>query len=66
MGSSQIPTGVLLRRVGAPSLLAFCTVSWGIVQLCMAFVSTWGYLLLCRMLLGVLEVSHARIIRYAL
>ncbi|KAF4598702.1 hypothetical protein EYR38_007110 [Pleurotus pulmonarius] len=51
----QIPTGALLRRVGAPSLLAFCAVSWGIVQLCMAFVSTWGYLLLCRILLGVLE-----------
>lgn len=37
--------------------MSFCMVSWGIVQLSMGFVPSWGYLTLCRVLLGVMEVG---------
>jgi len=36
--------------------MGFCIVSWGIVQLGMGFVRSWGYLLLCRVRLGAMEV----------
>ncbi|KAJ8488534.1 hypothetical protein ONZ45_g13922 [Pleurotus djamor] len=51
----QLPGNLVLRRLGARNWLAFCVVSWGAVQLGMGFVPTWGYLILCRILLGLFE-----------
>ncbi|KAH9485504.1 MFS transporter prlL [Psilocybe cubensis] len=53
----QLPSNVFLRRLGAINWLAFLVVSWGLVQLSMGFVPTWGYLALCRVLLGAFEAG---------
>ncbi|KAJ7741505.1 hypothetical protein B0H14DRAFT_3608481 [Mycena olivaceomarginata] len=47
---SQIPGNLVLRRFGAKNYLTRC-------QLGMSFVPTWGYLTLCRVLLGMFEAS---------
>ncbi|KAF9042193.1 major facilitator superfamily domain-containing protein [Panaeolus papilionaceus] len=51
----QIPGNVILRWLGARTWLTICVVGWGVAQLGMAFVTTWGYLCLCRIFLGVFE-----------
>lgn len=56
--SRELPSNLLLRRLGARSLLAFCVVAWGAVQLGMGFVPSWGLLAFCRVLLGALEVRQ--------
>lgn len=48
---------MVLRQVGPRNLLAFCVVAWGAVQVAMGFVTSWGYLVLCRVLLGGLEAG---------
>ncbi|KDR68723.1 hypothetical protein GALMADRAFT_231049 [Galerina marginata CBS 339.88] len=53
----QIPSNVVLRFLGARTWLTICVVGWGAAQLGMGFVPTWGYLLLCRVLLGVFEAG---------
>ncbi|KAH0588804.1 hypothetical protein H2248_004604 [Termitomyces sp. 'cryptogamus'] len=52
----QLPSNLVLRRLGERNILAFCVVSWGLVQMAMGFVPSWGLLALCRVLLGVFEV----------
>ncbi|KAL4258761.1 MFS transporter superfamily protein, partial [Pleurotus pulmonarius] len=51
----QLPGNLVLRLLGARNWLAFCVVAWGAVQLGMGFVPTWGWLILCRVLLGLFE-----------
>ncbi|KAJ3507198.1 hypothetical protein NLJ89_g6443 [Agrocybe chaxingu] len=51
----QIPGNIILRWLGARTWLTICVVGWGFAQLGMAFVTTWGYLSLCRVFLGVFE-----------
>lgn len=46
----------MLRKFGVQKLLTFIVVAWGIVQLGMGFVHAWGWLVLCRVLLGIFEV----------
>lgn len=53
---SQLPSNLLLRKLGVTNWLGFCVISWGFVQLSMGFVPTWEYLGLCRVLLGAFEV----------
>ncbi|KAJ6593467.1 major facilitator superfamily domain-containing protein [Mycena capillaripes] len=53
----QIPGNLVVRKFGARNYLAFCAIGWGAVQLGMGFVKTWGYLTLCRVLLGLFEAS---------
>jgi len=53
----QLPSNIFLRFIGARTWLAFCVTSWGAVQLAMGFVPTWGFLALCRVLLGVFEAG---------
>ncbi|KAF8169931.1 high-affinity nicotinic acid transporter [Pholiota molesta] len=52
---SQIPGNLILRSIGPRTLLTICVVGWGIAQLGMAFVKTWGILCLCRIFLGAFE-----------
>jgi nitrate/nitrite transporter NarK len=61
MLDSQLPCNILLRHFGARNWISFIVVSWGIVQLAMGFVSTWGFLALCRIFLGAFEVLFAAI-----
>ncbi|KAF9482378.1 high-affinity nicotinic acid transporter [Pholiota conissans] len=51
----QIPGNLILRSIGPRNLLTICVVGWGIAQLGMAFVKTWGFLCLCRIFLGAFE-----------
>ncbi|PPQ87485.1 hypothetical protein CVT25_008221 [Psilocybe cyanescens] len=53
----ELPSNISLRKLGAINWLAFLVVSWGLVQLSMGFVPTWGYLALCRVLLGAFEAG---------
>ncbi|KAJ7502985.1 major facilitator superfamily domain-containing protein [Mycena galericulata] len=60
----QIPGNMVIRKFGARNYLTFCAVGWGAVQLGMGFVKTWGYLTLCRVLLGMFEASFFPAIVY--
>ncbi|KDR68084.1 hypothetical protein GALMADRAFT_79027 [Galerina marginata CBS 339.88] len=51
----QIPGNIILRWLGSRSWLTICVVGWGGAQLGMAFVTTWGQLSICRVLLGAFE-----------
>ncbi|KAF4621397.1 hypothetical protein D9613_000869 [Agrocybe pediades] len=53
----QLPGNLVLRYFGVRNWLTFTVVAWGAVQLAMGFVKSWGYLVLCRVLLGVFEAS---------
>jgi MFS family permease len=53
---SQLPGNLVLRKFGVRNWMTFIVTAWGIVQLAMGFVPTWGYLTLMRILLGALEV----------
>ncbi|KAF8161231.1 major facilitator superfamily domain-containing protein [Crassisporium funariophilum] len=53
----QIPGNIVLRWIGARSWLTICVVGWGIAQLGMGFVPTWGWLVFCRVWLGVFEAG---------
>ncbi|KIM38659.1 hypothetical protein M413DRAFT_75785 [Hebeloma cylindrosporum] len=53
----QLPSNIVLRWLGARDWLTICVVGWGAAQLGMAFVPTWGYLVLCRVFLGVFEAG---------
>ncbi|KAJ2919769.1 hypothetical protein MD484_g670, partial [Candolleomyces efflorescens] len=53
----QVPTNLILRKLGAQLFLTICVVGWGAAQLGMGFVPNWGLLSLCRVLLGVFEAG---------
>ncbi|KIM40316.1 hypothetical protein M413DRAFT_28802 [Hebeloma cylindrosporum] len=54
----QLPGVLVLRYVGVRNWMTFIVVSWGLVQLCMGFIHSWGYMILCRLLLGIFEASY--------
>ncbi|KAG7093368.1 hypothetical protein E1B28_007050 [Marasmius oreades] len=60
----QLPSNLVLRYAGPRICLAFYVVSWGAVQVGMGFVPTWGWLLVCRTLLGVFEAGFFSAITY--
>ncbi|KAG6877354.1 hypothetical protein C0993_008252 [Termitomyces sp. T159_Od127] len=53
----QLPSNIVLRKLGARTWISICVMSWGAAQLGMGFVPSWGYLVLCRVLLGVFEAG---------
>ncbi|KAJ7935099.1 major facilitator superfamily domain-containing protein, partial [Mycena leptocephala] len=53
----QLPSNLLLRKVGPRKLLSFCVISWGAAQLAMGFVPNWQLLAVLRALLGTLEAG---------
>ncbi|KAH9485505.1 putative transporter [Psilocybe cubensis] len=53
----QLPGNLVLRYFGVRNWLTFIVLAWGAVQLGMGFVHSWGYLVLCRVLLGIFEAS---------
>ncbi|KAG6842146.1 hypothetical protein C0991_001639 [Blastosporella zonata] len=55
----QLPSNVVLRWLGARTWLTICVTGWGVAQLGMGFVPKWGYLVLCRVFLGIFEVTDA-------
>ena len=63
---SQLPSNLFLRKLGVTHWLSFLVVSWGVVELSMGFVPTWGYLVLCRVLLGTFEVRELSLLPHNL
>ncbi|KAJ7686518.1 major facilitator superfamily domain-containing protein, partial [Mycena rosella] len=53
----QLPSNLLLRKVGPRKLLSFCVIAWGITQLAMGFVPNWQVLSFLRALLGTFEAG---------
>lgn len=51
----ELPSNIVVRKVGPRMLLGTITVAWGIVMLGMGFVEHWWQLVICRALLGFLE-----------
>jgi len=51
----ELPSNILLKKVGTRHWLAGITTGFGIIMLGMAFVKNWWQLAICRVLLGLLE-----------
>ncbi|KAI5476832.1 hypothetical protein MNV49_007128 [Pseudohyphozyma bogoriensis] len=51
----ELPSNIVLRKVGCRNWLSLITLLWGSIMLGMAFVETWEQLMACRILLGLLE-----------
>lgn len=53
----EIPSNLMLHRVGARLWIARIMISWGIISSCMAFVSTPTSFYVMRFLLGIAEAG---------
>jgi MFS family permease len=53
----EIPSNVILRKVGAANWLAFLCMSWGIVVFGAGFAKKWEDIVVCRLLLGLFEAG---------
>ncbi|KAI1609838.1 retrograde regulation protein 2 [Exophiala viscosa] len=52
----QVPSNLLLNYCGRPSwYLGFFVIAWGLVSACTSQVSTYGQIVACRFLLGLVE-----------
>src|SRR5271168_1768279 len=56
-GLCDLPSSLILRRVGARIWIARIMISWGVVSACMVWVSSPGSFYLLRFLLGVAEAG---------
>lgn len=49
----QVPSNLLLNYTGRPSLyIGFFTIAWGLVSACTSQVKTYGEIVACRFILG--------------
>jgi len=53
----EIPSNLLIKRVGPSRWISFITVSWGIVATLTGICQTYGGLIACRLVLGVFEAG---------
>ncbi|KEF61666.1 uncharacterized protein A1O9_03234 [Exophiala aquamarina CBS 119918] len=53
----EIPSNLVIRRLGARWWLSFLIISWGCCVLGMGFVHNWVGLTVCRVLLGIFEAG---------
>ncbi|CAG5156211.1 uncharacterized protein ALTATR162_LOCUS4042 [Alternaria atra] len=53
----ELPSNIVLRKVGSANWLAFIAVSWGAVMIGQGFVESWISLAICRVLLGAFEAG---------
>jgi len=51
----EVPSNIVLKRVGARFFLPLLVVGFGLVSICTAFVQDFGGLMACRAILGVFE-----------
>ncbi|OGM41170.1 pantothenate transporter [Aspergillus bombycis] len=56
-GLFELPSNLLIRRIGARVWLSFLIISWGACVLGMGFVHSWQSLTVCRALLGIFEAG---------
>lgn len=52
----QIPANLALRKFGPVIWMPSIALTWGALTIGMGFTNTWGALLGCRILMGILEV----------
>jgi MFS family permease len=53
----ELPSNMVLRKVGPPIWLGFLSTGWGVTMLCMGFVQNSAALAGCRFLLGLFEAG---------
>lgn len=53
----ELPSNIILRKVGSANWLAFIAFSWGAVMIGQGFVKSWITLAICRILLGTFEAG---------
>src|SRR4051794_28096564 len=53
----ELPSNLVLRKVGSANWLSFIALSWGAVMIGQGFVKSWISLAICRILLGALEAG---------
>ena len=53
----ELPSNIVLRKVGSANWLAFIALSWGAVMIGQGFVKSWQMLTVCRALLGFFEAG---------
>lgn len=53
----ELPSNIVLRKVGSANWLAFIALSWGAVMIGQGFVTSWQQLTACRALLGFFEAG---------
>ncbi|KAK5944760.1 hypothetical protein PMZ80_001960 [Knufia obscura] len=51
----ELPSNIVLRKVGSANWLSFIAFAWGTVMLGQGFVKSWDVLAACRVLLGLFE-----------
>lgn len=53
----EIPSNIVLRKIGAANWLAFLCMSWGLVTFGAGFAKKWTDIVVCRLLLGLFEAG---------
>jgi MFS family permease len=53
----ELPSNIILRRIGSANWLSFIALSWGAVMIGQGFVKSWITLGICRLLLGAFEAG---------
>ncbi|KAE8838308.1 hypothetical protein HRS9139_02691 [Pyrenophora teres f. teres] len=53
----ELPSNLVLRKVGSANWLSFIALSWGAVMIGQGFVKSWISLTICRVLLGAFEAG---------
>lgn len=53
----EIPSNLVLRKVGAANWLGFLCMSWGLVTFGAGFAKKWTDIVVCRLLLGLFEAG---------
>ena len=53
----ELPSNILIRRVGAAKHLGTLVVLWGAVMIGMGFINDWRVLVVCRTIMGFFEAG---------
>lgn len=53
----EVPSNLVLKKFTPRRWIAFITVSWGVIATCMGLTHSYGSLVACRVLLGVVEAG---------
>jgi MFS family permease len=53
----ELPSNIVLRKVGSANWLSFIALSWGAVMIGQGFCESWISLAICRVLLGAFEAG---------
>ncbi|KAH7346080.1 major facilitator superfamily domain-containing protein [Pyrenochaeta sp. MPI-SDFR-AT-0127] len=53
----ELPSNIVLRKLGSANWLSFIALSWGAVMIGQGFVKSWISLAVCRVLLGAFEAG---------